>query len=566
MLVEKLAELTGKINRELAVYINRKGSVTDVNVGDSSTVTLSEVEGRRGKSRLSGIRCIHTHPNGEGRLSEVDMNSLINLNLDAMIAIGVRYGAPVELYVGLPTASGNEQRDGVEIFGPYGLYDTNSNGLFEMVLERDNIISTKTGKEDEEREKAIIVGLESDSGRLVNGKGEGERSLEELLELSLTAGLEVIDKVLQRRKLKDAAFYIGRGKIEQLGLMCQALNASVLVFDDELSGAQIRNIEETTGAKVIDRTALILDIFAQRARSSEGKLQVELAQLKYRLPRLMGMGGQLSRLGGGIGTRGPGEKKLEVDRRHIRKRISVLENEIKQVSKRRGLIREGRSRNDVPVVALAGYTNSGKSTLMNALCNSDVYVENKLFATLDPTTRKFLLPDGRNALLVDTVGFIKKLPHDLVDAFKSTLEEVVFADILLHVADASDEEAEEKIAVAEDILKNLGAFNKPVILVLNKIDQVKEVTRLPIKNSGYPIVETSAIYNKGLDQLLEVITKTIPSEEIEADVFIPYGTGWVLPYIYKYGKVLDEEYTGEGVNIRASIKRDRVEKIREFII
>lgn len=566
VLAERLAMLTGRINREIAVYINRKGIIVDITIGDSSTVTLPEVEGRRGKARLSGIRCIHTHPNGDGRLSEVDINSLLNLNLDAMIAIGTLNGLMVDFYVAIPSPYGDKKRAGTEIYGPYGLVDPEVNGLFKLIYERDSsvLITTETGRKDKER--AIIVGLEMDIGKPLNGKSEGERSLDELFELSLTAGLEVLEKVLQRRPVKDAAFYIGRGKIEQLGLMCQAINAGVLVFDDELSGAQIRNIEGVTGAKVIDRTALILDIFAQRARSSEGKLQVELAQLKYRLPRLTGMGGQLSRLGGGIGTRGPGEKKLEVDRRHIRKRISVLENEINQVSKRRKLIREGRSQNAIPVVALAGYTNSGKSTLMNALCKSDVYAENKLFATLDPTTRKLMLPDGRNALLVDTVGFIKKLPHELVEAFKSTLEEVVYADILLHVTDASDEEAEEKIAVAEGILKNLGAFSKPVILVFNKMDLVSEKVRLPFLNSGFPAVETSAVEGKGLDLLLDVIMKTIPMAEIEVELFAPYSTGWVLPYVHKHGKVVMEEYTGEGINIRANINKDKAEKIREFII
>ena len=548
------------------MYINRKGGVTDINIGDSSTVALSEVEGRRGKARLSGIRCIHTHPNGDGRLSEVDVNSLLNLNLDAMVALGVRDGAVKEAYVGLPAVRDGIQRGGTEIYGPYEISDANINDLFELIYERDGIISETAGTGRDSKERALLVGLEAGAGRLINGKSEGERSLDELEELSLTAGLEVLDKVLQRRPVKDAAFYIGRGKIEQLGLMLQALNAGVLVFDDELSGAQIRNIEEMTGAKVIDRTALILDIFAQRAQSREGKLQVELAQLKYRLPRLMGMGGQLSRLGGGIGTRGPGEKKLEADRRHIRRRINSLDNELERIGRRRGLIREGRRQNAVPVLALAGYTNSGKSTLMNALCNSEVFAEDKLFATLDPSTRRLLLPDGRLALLVDTVGFIKKLPHELIEAFKSTLEEVVFADTLLHVVDASDEELEEKIQVAEALLKNLGALNKPSILVLNKMDLVGDKDRLPVSNRGTPCVEISATKGSGLDSLLDIISKTIPKEEIEINVFAPYGTGWVVSYIHEHGKLLAEEYTGEGVKMRANLKRASAEKIREYIV
>ena len=566
LLAERLAALTGKINREIAVYISRKGSITDINIGDSRTVTLSEVEGRRGKSRLSGIRCIHTHPNGDGRLSPVDVNSLLSLNLDAMIALGVRDGVMEEVYVGLPADQGDGRRDRADIYGPFVNNDNSVNHLFDLIYERDGIIQVTADTGRGSRERALLVSLEIDTGRFINGRSEGVRSLDELEELSLTAGLEVLDKVLQKRSVKDATFYIGRGKIEQLGLMLQASNAGVLVFDDELSGAQIRNIEEMTGAKVIDRTALILDIFAQRARSSEGKLQVELAQLKYRLPRLTGMGGQLSRLGGGIGTRGPGEKKLEVDRRHIRKRISALGNELKHIEKRRNLIREGRKQNDIPVVALVGYTNSGKSTLMNALCNTDVFVEDKLFATLDPATRKLLLPDGRLALLVDTVGFIRKLPHELIEAFKSTLEEVVYADMLLHVVDASDEEVEEQIPVAEAILNNLGAFDKPTILVLNKMDLVLDKQRLPVSAQGIPAVEISATKCDGLDGLLGMITKTIPSDESEMEIYAPYSAGWVVSYIHEHGKLLGEEYTGEGTKIRVRMKMARAEKIREFIV
>ena len=527
---------------------------------------MPEVEGRRGKTRLSGIRCIHTHPNGDGRLSSVDINSLLSLNLDAMIALGVKNGVLEEVYIGLPSDQGDGRRDGADMYGPFENNDISLNHLFDLIYERDGIIQVTAGTGRGSKEKALLVGLEIDAGRLINGKSEGTRSLEELEELALTAGLEVLDKVLQKRSVKDAALYMGRGKIEQLGLMLQASNAGVLVFDDELSGAQIRNIEAMTGAKVIDRTALILDIFAQRARSSEGKLQVELAQLKYRLPRLTGMGGQLSRLGGGIGTRGPGEKKLEVDRRHIRKRISSLDNELKAISKRRSLIREGRKQNEIPVIALVGYTNSGKSTLMNILCNTDVFAEDKLFATLDPSTRKLLLPDGRLALLVDTVGFIRKLPHELIEAFKSTLEEVVYADMLLHVVDAADEEVEEQIPVAEAILNNLGASGKPAVLVLNKMDIVLEKQRLPISAAGISSVEISAVKGDGLDELLKMIMKTIPSDEMEYEIYVPYSAGGVVSYVHENGKLLEEEYTGDGTRIRGRMKRARVEKIREFIV
>lgn len=565
ILVDRLAVLTGRINREIAVYINRKGRITDVSVGDSSGATLSEVAGRRGSARLSGIRCIHTHPNGEGVLSAVDINSLLKLNLDAMIAIGIKGGEAAEIYAALPSAGEIGRQDRADIYGPFERKSPDINSLFKLVYERDRVVSDTSATGAGREEKAILVGLEMNSGRIINGKNESERSLDELEELSLTAGLTVLEKILQKRPARDAAFYIGRGKVEQLSLMVQELDADVMVFDDELSGAQIRNIEGLTGAKVIDRTTLILDIFAQRAQSSEGKLQVELAQLKYRLPRLTGLGGQLSRLGGGIGTRGPGEKKLEIDRRHIRKRISSLDSELERVDKRRGLLREGRRQNSVPVIALVGYTNSGKSTLMNRLCNTDVFAEDKLFATLDPTTRKLVLPDGANALLVDTVGFIRKLPHELVEAFKSTLEEVLFADLLLHIVDASDDEAVEHIPVAEGILRDLGAFNKPALMVLNKMDLVKSTERLPMVNSEGGVHEISAVTGQGLDGLLACIAAKIRVEE-EVDVKAPYSEGWIVPYIHENGTVITEEYTENGVSIKAKISRARLEKIRDFVI
>lgn len=488
---------------------------------------------------------------------------MVSLNLDTMIALGVQNGLLVEAYAALPTGEGNGSQP--EIFGPFSDC-SQMDFLFELIYERDRISLEVSENIQVSVEKAILVGLELSKGRIVNGRSEAERSLEELHELSRTAGLEVLEKVMQKRPSRDTAYYIGRGKIEEIGLMVQALGADTLVFDDELSGAQVRNIEAVTGAKVIDRTTLILDIFAQRARSSEGKLQVELAQLKYRLPRLIGLGGQLSRLGGGIGTRGPGEKKLEVDRRHIRRRISSLEDELENIGKRRGLVREGRKQNSVPVIALVGYTNSGKSTLMNRLCDSDVIAEDKLFATLDPTTRRLVLTDKREALLVDTVGFIRKLPHDLVEAFKSTLEEVVFSDMLLHVVDASDEEAEEQIVVAEDILKGLGAFGKPTLMVLNKVDIAGACPIHPALDTGVNSVQISAVTGYGTEELLAGLTALIPADEVEVELVAPYSEGWIMPYIHKNGKLLGEEYTEKGMNIKAKIKRAYLEKLREFVV
>jgi GTP-binding protein HflX len=564
-LLSGLAAVSCSINREIAAYINRRGVVLDISIGDSSTVTLSAVEGRRGATRLSGIRCVHTHPNGDAMLSAVDVNSLLVLNMDAMIAVGVKDGAVTGITAALPNADAGDGRRGADFFGPFR-NSRDMNDLMELLYEREKILSRRSGDPVEEGEKAILVGLELVKERQGPAGDEARRSLEELGELARTAGLLVQDAVLQRKAARDAAFFIGRGKVEELSLSLQAIGADTLVFDEELTGAQIRNIEALTGAKVLDRTMLILDIFAQRARSREGKLQVELAQLKYRLPRLTGMGGQLSRLGGGIGTRGPGEKKLETDRRHIRRRVSLLEEELVAIGRRRELTREGRRRNATPVAALVGYTNSGKSTLMNRLCKSDVLAEDKLFATLDPTVRKLVLPGGREILLVDTVGFIRKLPHELVEAFKSTLEEAVSADLLLHVVDVSDDEAAEHIRVAENILSGLGAAGKPTLTVLNKVDRVDGKERAAALQYGGSTFEISALDGTGIDALLDAMARIFTPDEDEILLQVPYSAGWVIPYLHENGNVLSQDYTQKGTTVKVRLKRSKVESIREYVV
>ncbi len=561
----KLAYFTGIINREIAVFINRKGKIIDISIGDSGTVSLPVVDGRRDTSRLSRIRCIHTHPNGDGKLSAVDISSLINLRLDAMVAIGVGGDKVTSIYAALPAKDENGDFKNAEVYGSYKLTDNKMNHLFDIIADLDKSDGNALYQIQSDAERAILVGLETAQSELIDGKSEGERSLEELEELAITAGCIVVQGFLQRKSTKDSTYYIGKGKIEEINLARQALNADVLIFDDELSGAQIRNIEAITGIKVIDRTTLILDIFAQRARSKEGKLQVELAQMKYRLPRLIGLGTQLSRLGGGIGTRGPGEKKLEVDRRHIRRKITFLEEELNHISKRRGYMREGRKKNVLPSVALVGYTNAGKSTLINKLCSSDVFAEDKLFATLDPTIRKFILADGRNIIFVDTVGFIRKLPHELVQAFKSTLEEAVFADILLHVVDASSVEAEVQITVVNDILTKLEASDKPVIIALNKMDKVKGDVRLPLSYADQKVVEISSVTGDGLDQLINEISQLLAKDITEINVLVPYTEGWIIPYIHENGKILETNYVEKGTQIKASIKKNKIKKIREYV-
>ncbi|HEX3029138.1 MAG TPA: GTPase HflX [Clostridia bacterium] len=565
-LVLRLSDLTGRINRELAVFINRRGTVMAVCVGDSSKVSLPEIEGRRGRSRLSGIRCIHTHPNGSGMLSSVDIRSLLELRLDAMVSIGVKEGVAGDIFAALPIQGKNGELNEPQIYGPFEVGDEKINQLLNILLEVEKECVSETTNNQEEIEKAIIVGLETSTGKDAAGRGEAERSLDELEELASTAGVSVLKKLLQKRSLKDSAYFVGKGMVEQIGLLRQSLGANTVIFDDELSGAQVRNIENVVGIKVIDRTTLILDIFAQRARSREGKLQVELAQLKYRLPRLIGLGGQLSRLGGGIGTRGPGEKKLEVDRRHIRRRIGSLEAELKVIESRRNQLREGRKNSALPTIALVGYTNAGKSTLLNKLCGSDVFAENKLFATLDPTARSLKLSDGRNAILIDTVGFIRKLPHELIEAFKSTLEEAVYADILIHVVDASSEETEVQISVVNEILKGLGALNKPIILALNKIDAVKGELILPVRDNCQKTVEISAISGKGIEDLIGEINILMPAEEKEITVFIPYSQGWAAPYVHENGRVTEQEYLEGGLKMRATINKAKIAKIEEFLM
>lgn len=560
-LAETIARISHEINREISVLINRRGIVVDISIGDSATVSFPQIDSRRGKTRLSAIRCIHTHPSGTGMLSQVDISTLQKLRLDTMLAMGIKEGQPSEIYAGCL----NAEQD-VDVYGPFTLGESRLNYLFKIIEELDASARDDIHDNEEEAEKAILVGLETSHSRLENvSLKDAEDSLDELEELARTAGAIVVDKVLQRKQAQDSTFYVGKGKIEELSLLCQAKDVQLLIFDDELSGAQIRNIEDETRVRVVDRTTLILDIFAQRAISKEGKLQVELAQLKYQLPRLIGLGTELSRLGGGIGTRGPGEKKLEVDRRHIRRRITNLERELEQLEKRRDFLRSTRSKNNVPVVAIVGYTNAGKSTLMNKLCGASVLVEDKLFATLDPSARKLILADGREAVLIDTVGFIRKLPHDLIEAFKSTLEEAVHADMLLHVVDASNENAAMQISVVEGLLEELGAATKNTILVLNKQDLVEGGGR--INSIGYPSVcEISAVTGQGIEELLEKITEGFKDKLKEINLSIPYNEGWVLPYIYKYGQLINQEYLEQGIRVQALVKIDKISKLEEFIL
>ena len=399
---------------------------------------------------------------------------------------------------------------------------------------------------EEQKQRAVLVAVHS-------GNYDVEVSLNELEELAQTAGAEVVSRVVQNLQSPNNATYIGQGKLNELKEFVDQQEIDLLIFDEELSGAQIRNIEDVVGIDVIDRTMLILDIFAQRALSNEGKLQVELAQQKYLLPRLYGMGKQLSKQQGGIGSRGPGESKLESDKRHIRRRIDSLEQELKELSERRERVRDRRIKNDIATVAIVGYTNVGKSTLLNLLTDAGVLVKDMLFATLDPTARALTLPDGQTTLLIDTVGLLRRLPHQLINAFKSTLEEAANADLILNLCDISNEHMAVQLEVTRNLIEELGGGDIKTITVYNKIDKVDyENVTLVDENAVF----ISATANLGIDGLLNKIAKCLSESIRNLTLLVPYDKGNLLDMIRKNGKILTEEYQNDGtlVNVNLDIK------------
>jgi len=410
----------------------------------------------------------------------------------------------------------------------------------------------------EERDIAILAAVDT-------GSFDVDSSLEELEELAKTAGIETLGYLVQRRNGIDLATCIGSGKLEELSELISAHNATLVIFDHELSATQLRNLEAACGVAVIDRTMLILDIFAQHARTSEGRVQIELARYRYLLPRLSGMGKSLSRLGGGGGggggaRRGAGESKLELDRRHIRRRITHLEESLAELSRRRSLMREKRKSNGITTVAIVGYTNVGKSTLLNALTDAGVLAEDKLFATLDPTARALELPDGRSVMLVDTVGLVRRLPHHLVEAFRSTLEEVLYADLLLNVCDISSPEASEQISVTDSILKDLGVENTPVLSVLNKCDAIAEI---PL-TMGDKTILTSAKTGFGLDELPAKIAQMLAPTQRRMSLLIPYANGALIAELRIDGKVFTEDYVENGIALDALVDHKLIHKVAQF--
>lgn len=407
----------------------------------------------------------------------------------------------------------------------------------------------------EAQERVILVGVST------SDHDDTEKSLDELEELVATAGAVTVGRVIQNLDQVHPGTYVGKGKLEEIKELIWETQATGVICDDELTPVQLGNMEDALETKVMDRTLIILDIFAARASTNEGKIQVELAQLKYRQSRLVGLGKSLSRLGGGIGTRGPGEKKLEMDRRLIRDRIAQLNRELKDVKRHREVTREQRSRNKVPVVAIVGYTNAGKSTLLNTLTGAGVLEEDKLFATLDPTTRNLKLPSKQEVLITDTVGFIRKLPHHLIEAFRSTLEEAKYADIILHVVDASNPQMDEQMYIVYETLTNLDVKDKPIITAFNKQDKVEGELILRDFRADH-ILRISAKHGQGLDKLQDTIEEVLRSQKVLIEKVYPYAEAGKIQMIRKYGELLEEEYRGEGIFARGYVPAEIYEKVK----
>lgn len=491
-LLRDLCKVSSEIKYEIALVIDRKGKVIDVVVGDKTSASLS-IE--RYENRLSGVRVIHTHPSGNSTLSNMDITFLKNNHLDCIAAVSIRDGKPYDMQVGYTYG------DSVSVVNCHNADYVNKYGLIQKIYEADKAFREYYSNLNKIPEQRAILAKVA-----IKQKGNIEGDLDELEGLATTAHIEVVGRVSQFRVKPDGTYLIGSGKIDELRDLIQLTEANLIIFDNELTGSKSSNISNALGVKVIDRSMLILDIFAGRARTNEGKLQVELAQLKYSLPRLGALVESSGRYGGGVGMRGPGETKLELNRRIIEQNIVKKSEELEKLKKHRALNRKSRRENSKPTVSIVGYTNSGKSTLLNNLAKTDVYVKDELFATLDTTTRNVWLSYGKEVLCTDTVGFINNLPHEFVEAFASTLEESVFADLILHVVDSSNIDYLKHIEVTNSVLKNLGCTS-PVIMVFNKVDKLSSESLADLKEKHKNSIFISAKNNTGIAELKETIEK-----------------------------------------------------------
>lgn len=564
-IINKIHSLTLALGREISIAIDRKGNVKYVCIGDNNSVDMPIIDIK--ERRLSGIRVIHTHPNGISRLSALDTSALTRLKLDCIAALSVEEGKKPMITLGFCDVKDN--RLAFSVTDELTIEQAVTYPFLDRIKAIEQTMIESSLQEDN-GERAIIVGADT------------EESLQELSELALACEVTVVNQVYQKRSRLDPVYYIGSGKVKEIAMLVQAVGANVVIFDDELSGSQVRNLEQNLGVKVIDRTTLILDIFARRAKSKVAKIQVELAQLKYRLPRLTGLGTVLSRTGGGIGTRGPGEKKLETDRRHIKEQIYDLKRELEKVQKVREVQREKRNKEKVPRVSLVGYTNAGKSTLRNALCDialpkdamgkEKVLEADMLFATLDTTTRALDLRDNRTITLTDTVGFIRKLPHDLVEAFKSTLEEVIYSDLLIHVVDCSSPEVKDQIEAVENVLEELEAIEIPKIMSLNKMDKVDnsylEALKKDYLNTEQylDVIEISARDGINLERLLELISIHLPEKLVQVNYLIPYSDSSIAAYLHRNANITLQEYRDDGIFIEAKVDEEVKNKTKDYII
>ncbi|WP_454055180.1 GTPase HflX [Clostridium sp. Marseille-Q7071] len=564
-LVEKINEISKIIKKEICVVINRRGKITAISVGEINNVEIPHIN--VANKKLSGFRVIHTHPTGDSKLSSMDISALVDLKLDTIVAIGVKE---------------NIEDANINI----GFCDVYNNSLTFRELENLSLedslqLNFKDNIDYIDKIIGDVVQCENDVERAILVGTDSEESLEELSNLAKACNVVPIYKILQKKNKVHSAYYAGQGKVQEIAHLRQLKNANVVIFDDELSGSQIRNLEEAIKCKVIDRTTLILDIFARRAKSKESILQVELTMLTHKLSRLRNANANLARIKGGVGvkggvgSKGPGERKLETDKRHIESRIEEIKNELSKIINQRAIQKVKRSKNNISKVAIVGYTNAGKSTLRNKICKiaasniinkKDVLEADMLFATLDTTVRAITLSDNRKITLSDTVGFISKLPHELVEAFKSTLEEVIEADLLLHVVDGSNKEAIKQIKSVTMVLNELNAKNKNTIIVLNKIDKASDKNLKELKDflKDEKIIEISAIEEINLNDLLHMIGKEIPIKLVEKDFIIPYSEQELVSMLHENSSIINEDYIEEGTRIKALVHEEIYKRCVNF--